>query len=378
METGSTDFVRQSFVQFGSYTNSLAAIDRVIPGGFEKVWPKFVMQILNQDPVNKLQKYDQITGQVQLVSDIEAKLGGAQDAKYSLDGEVKHLASHSHRIEFKDSAIRSAIFINPLLEKPQDTAKIQALVKIGGKWQEEDWTELPARSFCRDMRSERVEELVIVISNHEWQNRSHKLSMPQAPFVAVSNVACRGWEFEITADEKVTSSYLNYTELTKTTGRWERSFLEPDPLSARVAETYQAKDVKGTWQHKGTNGRCAGSGNGTVTLPGASRTWLHIWNNALDKTARHYQAGNHVYNGFGADSDIWPVTTVTYNCPDTPPQIRHLNTLAHWFQTEVEPSQSVSTDGSKITGTFTTTDDDGLDLKRVITYTWTMTALPPE
>jgi hypothetical protein len=42
---------------------------------------------------------------------------------------------------------------------------LTALIKIGGQWTVENWTNQPVRYFCRERSAERIEELVLIYSN---------------------------------------------------------------------------------------------------------------------------------------------------------------------------------------------------------------------
>lgn len=369
-------WIRTSWERFATEPNSLKVVNELIPGGFKQQWPDFTLRMLNRPPMDDFTKADRMIVQSTLQGDEVVALNGARERAYELDGNVKHLASQAYRFTFNDLSARSVTFVNPLFEQEQLTAEIRALVKINGKWAEEDWTDAPWRSFCRDVKAERVEELMIVISNNEWQNRNHKLHFTKPPRLIATNVACRGWDFTVTAKMTESGDTFNSQEETVTTGRWLRDILDGDDGMGRPFEHYQAKDVKATWKHTGTEGGCSGSGSGSVTLPGADQTWLTIWTTGLDLTGRTYVPGRRVYNGFGTDVEVWGNVTVPYNCGDDSFP-RSLVTLGHWFRTETVPTQSVSADGKEIKGTFVEIEtDEGYN--RTLTYTWTMTALPPE
>jgi hypothetical protein len=77
--------------------------------------------------------------------------------------------------------------------------KVQVKLKIGGSWRDfEDWTAEPYKQLCRDRKDERVEELILIVSNSEV-NRGVEQPFrypKQVPMLAsTSNVGCfRGWE----------------------------------------------------------------------------------------------------------------------------------------------------------------------------------------
>jgi hypothetical protein len=112
-------------------------------------------------------------------------------------------------------------------------ATSQAFVKLNGEWQKaQDWTELPLRFFCRDRRAQRIDELVLVVSNSEWQDRSYVLEPSgKAPLVAANNVGCIKWEGTIT--HKANSAYKEYPDFSNTTVVAKIAF-EVVPMSQEV------------------------------------------------------------------------------------------------------------------------------------------------
>jgi hypothetical protein len=132
------------------------------------------------------------------------------------------------------------------------------LVKIEGKeWEKaEDWTEKEAKYFCRSLPEDRIEELVIVISNHEWQNRNAKLPKwwedGPAPVVA-TNIGCPGWTGSFTAtwhdteDGDVTTvvKVENATFTPKSGSETSREdFTVPFDLTSTINVTWSIKGVR--------------------------------------------------------------------------------------------------------------------------------------
>ncbi len=60
-------------------------------------------------------------------------------------------------------------------------ASVRALFKIDSVWQSDNWTSDPAAGFCRDLKAERLQGLILVISNSEWQDRNHMLKPAEIP-----------------------------------------------------------------------------------------------------------------------------------------------------------------------------------------------------
>jgi hypothetical protein len=90
------------------------------------------------------------------------------------------------------------MLVNPIAVLPnRDFIKLQAVKKIGGRWQApEDWTAESTKSFCLDQRSERVQELLLIVSNSEVNRGTEQpFRMPALlPLrVSTSNVGCWRW-----------------------------------------------------------------------------------------------------------------------------------------------------------------------------------------
>jgi hypothetical protein len=375
------DLVRQSFERSETMDNSLENIDGLVPGGFKEQWPKFTLRNVNYAPVNDYEKDDGLKFRVSFASDRAVALEGAGDRTYALDGEVGHLASHVFRFRFPFASadLRSLLFVNPFASGNWPTAGVKALVKIGGQWKEEDWTQHHGRVYCRDLKAERVEELMIVISNSEWKDRSHVLKPAYPPRLNVTNVACRGWKFEGTAHMDYADEFGQLDETTRVSGTFLRLRQAGDDGGARTMEMYQMSGGQGSWTHTGSDILCAGSGSGSFTPTGGSHATLLLRPFATDTIAVDYEAGNRRYHGFGSEGPgVFLAQHVTYICADgTMPEV-NIATVAHWFLTETVPTQQVSADGKTIKGAFTFTEEGDSFRPVVIEYAWEMTALPPE
>jgi hypothetical protein len=68
---------------------------------------------------------------------------------------------------------------------------VQALWKTeAGTWAEEDWTEYEWIGFCRDLKQQRISDLVIVVSNADKKN---SITAPKAPSFRRNNIGCWGY-----------------------------------------------------------------------------------------------------------------------------------------------------------------------------------------
>ncbi len=154
--------------------SSLVAVNAALSsrGGFAEVWPKFVLYNWNQEPVDEYQTWDELSDGASAATHFT--VGSVGEDK--LPADVKHLSALYYTLEFTSERIHSVIVENPFAEGGEPTANVQAIVKIGGQWRApEDWTKLSRKKFCRDKPEEHVEELVLIVSNSEWQDRSRVL-----------------------------------------------------------------------------------------------------------------------------------------------------------------------------------------------------------
>ena len=350
-----------------------------MPGGFKEQWPEFTLRMQNRPPVNDFEKNDGLKQQAAFKLDENVTLDGKPDRSYVLEGNVAHLSSHAFHFKFDWAEARSVYFINPFFKGDWPTASVRALFKIDGQWQTEDWTSAPAAGFCRDIRAEQLRELIVVISNSEWQDRSHKLRPAEAPRLNVTNVSCRGWKFTMTAVVAEIGDQIDTLEQTTITGTWVRRKLDGEVRVDRPFELYKTTQTSATWKHRGSKHGCAGSGSGVVALNSAEQTWLAIYTHATDKAGRIYLPGVRRYNGFGGDTPAFMSQKVIYRCPNGRTEEHYLQSVASWFFTETEPLQQVSNDGRQIKGYMLKSEHDPhTNYRRIFTYNWTMTALPLE
>ena len=371
--TGKVDFVRASYERAGTMLDSLKNINGLIPGGFHDQWPAFTPRNLNTPPVDDYIKADGMPYKARLRDEFSVALGGARSNKYPLEGNVGHLASHAYRFTFSDATVRSVMFQNPFAEEGTwPTAAVRALVKVGGQWKEEDWTALKTRALCRDLVAERVEELYVVISNSEFDDRSHKLAPAKSPRLEVSNVACHGWEGVVryhdwNRDEIDTGVYLSegttdYETPVKLTRTEAPLGLYPGALHFSPAPDTVVKVRNFGWALDGHEPprTCAFDDRTTVPIS-VERSSLVIYGDS---------------GAYDAGGDM-PITTMTQTDSCGAPFSFELN-RTWWKNENTAASQAyVSADGTHIAGRYDKVkraDEPNAE----IYYTWELTALPPE
>ena len=112
--------------------------------------------------------------------------------------EVDPRSLYVEHLKFSDATVHAVLLVNPIAILPnREFMKLQAVKKIGGVWQPvEDWTAESTKNFCRDKRDERLEELILIVSNSEVNRGAEQpFRIPELfPMrVSTSNVGCWRW-----------------------------------------------------------------------------------------------------------------------------------------------------------------------------------------
>jgi hypothetical protein len=198
-------------------------------GGFKQVWPEFARTLwidTKGGPLNYWVAEDQYDFGLQFLfttaepfkeripshlRTIEVDQKGAPNARFKLlqgaavfEGgyEIPARSLFYEHLNFTDDNVRSVLFVNPFGGAPPaylEFIKLYAYTKIGGQWKgPEDWTNEHYKEFCRDKKDERLEELLIIVSNSDPNrpNPEHPFSLDdEYPMqVSTSNVGCWQWE----------------------------------------------------------------------------------------------------------------------------------------------------------------------------------------
>jgi hypothetical protein len=204
IETGSHDVVRKIWEAASADGLQLeGAIDQLYP--FEKYFPKFAEYEWNQPPVDWFALDDQILETAELYKhqpEDVALQGSAQSRKFETNGDVKWLQAHFFDFKFTDPGVRSGKFFNKVEDIQH--SHVTALLKVNGDWKEQDWSDKKDFSFCRDKSSQNYEEVVIIISNDDWQREFQSLDPEEQPYLQASSVGCKGWSGTVTGE-----TYLN-------------------------------------------------------------------------------------------------------------------------------------------------------------------------
>jgi hypothetical protein len=375
---------------------AMAAVVDTKPGGMKAIWPAFARTLWNDDvghvldDWSRLDAYDfglaaiyspsaeaaQIVASAKLKSlpidqqgQPRANVKLLKNALVTDYYEVQPRSMLYEHLKFSDASVHSVYLFNPIAPLPdREFIKLQALKKIGGVWQAvEDWTAEPYKQFCLDKADERLEELLLIVSNSEVRPGAEQpLRIPKiAPMrLATSNVGCWQWQGSATSD--ITDSFFNLSS--------HASGNVTLAVTAALPGRLQFEPSAGIVQGSSTQ-TYAGC---TTTLAGAPKTVLS-------------GAGGHGTFDFNLDLDLGfsdlpgaeppdrklitltgsstLTTTTTMVCP----QVSVTNTGDQswdWLRVDDPSLYTVSADGQVIEGRFTSVFGT-----TTITSVWRFTAM---
>ncbi|HSP55342.1 MAG TPA: hypothetical protein VLS25_07120, partial [Dehalococcoidia bacterium] len=336
---------------------SLEAIDEItqLAGGFDTLWPEFALWNWNRDPIRHYKDLDELDDGAATVDGgaIAVSLGGAPSQTFEVSADVSYLAAAYHHFVFSDDSVHSVVFENTVAFYPH--AKVQALTKVGGHWNEpEDWTEDVRKTFCRDTPDQRVEELVIIISYSNWEDQD-AITPSEPPSLHANDSGCSKW-FGVATATYHNTQIGDYTETaTAQNVVFDRV---PPPPGPYGWETFKTVSGSVKWEVSGTIGDCSLSGSVTAPVKDGDG-FIQVSNYLVTPEDQR------MYNGSAASEAVMPVTMA---CPDGPPVVfEWVKTLYSWFSTGGE--QPVGQDGSRLIGQFDSTYNGTGDH-----YTWDFSA----
>lgn len=345
---------------------SLDSVDVALTphGGFKEQWPEFAKYNWNREPYDDYETWDRLSGSPNRAKadEVEVVLS-SPDGELKLDSsplEIEYLSARYYHFTFKDQNVRSVAFWNgltfklslediqsigvqynpkPATPEQKKGAHVRALIKVENTvWQETDLTEKPYITFCRDKRAERIEELVLIISNSD-KDRQHKLKAPDLePRLSVSNMGC--WQWKGTGN--FTTSTLDGSlsmSISTTNATWKR------PDGEEQSPPFVFYKAQGTLNWT-VSGKCSGSG---TLLPILSElSFLFTYNFTPSQGSLH-----RTYAGLAADSR--PVSVACELGFPGPPG------LEQWFSSPPQPIVPgipgarlvrVSADGTLMEGSY--------------------------
>ncbi len=346
-----------------SESNQVLAVDKGIPGGFKEQWPKFAKLLWNQDPVNtnSFEGWDSLmtTPKVRGDAILEVNLRGAPGATQRLNGNIAHLASHYYHLRISDPNVRSFLFLNhpfATIKTAGFNVTTQAFFKKeGGIWQYEHWSDEglkeATKSFCLDITAERIQELVIVMSNDDPKADVTMIPDGSEPRISVSNVGC--WRFKGTTSvtDKVTDisgrTSNSTADATITFERWRPAQM-PDGAAGR--ETFQVESGAVIGSLVQTMAPCTLTSNGAGPMPAGLASGTLLVDLGVDYGPT--TLSREVSGSGGSEAQ----THTEYVCDMAPPTITDGISSWSWmeFPSEMEMKVEVKADGT-IQGNYTST-----------------------
>ena len=352
-------------------------------GGMKNVWPEFAATLWNDynaDVLDFWNTQDQYDLGLQYIyspqgsefrvrsgpdlKTIEVNQQGESRARFILlknaarfpsGYEIEPRSFYYEHLKFTDPTVHSALFFNPIAALPathREFIKVQALTKIGGQWNGPlDWTEEVHKQFCLDKKDERLEELIIIVSNSEANRGSEKpfeLSDEFPMQVSTSNVGCWKWEGSSSTETLGTDGTAH--KATATDVVWEVLTVIP-----------------GIIYFETTGGNATGSqttplGECSITSGGALRP---ITKHAIPDGRLDYSLDLHLGLGENPDRDVLTAsgstelfTTTIFRCPDFT-QTTSGNQSWGWLD-HSSTNLTVSADGQTIEGNISETSPIGV------------------
>jgi hypothetical protein len=237
-----------------------------------------------------------------------------------------------------DDNVRSVQFLHQFF--PGEGVQVQALIKIAGQeWQDvADWTDFKQpHYFCRDKAAERIEDLVIIISNSSLYNT---LSIDYgSPELIVTNVGCWRWTGTVTT----VAQYVG-TDITET------STVNFTFTNLASSGTYFPEGSV-NWSHTGTWGACTGQANGSYTFTSDELIGSMLVNGYWDWDEQGAPYQGRVYSPYADQS--WTGYTIPYICPDPNDNFDMDGITTLLWDAELVNYFRVNSDGITIEGTNT-------------------------
>jgi hypothetical protein len=383
------ELIRKSWEAMEEH-DSLAGIDSVMAGGWKQQWPEFARLNWNRKPVDDYQRWDQVQLGATPAISTAVEMQGRTDLQYALPAEIPHLATRYYRWTFADETARNITFYNgltfnlqraestqnseylkldPVTPEQQQGARVQALIKLEGEpWQTADWTGLPIATFCRDKRSERLEELVLIMSNSEFADRDYVLKpVGDPPLLTVDNIGCWKWQGTITRTlhNHGTPHYPGFDDLTLTTNVVWEPFVYPPitkPPYYRPLAGYNVQSGTIHWKQSSETYAegvliCAGSIDTRVALPRGSGRM--IIDNATLPPSRFFEAEGTLEKA-GNYPEVCNGEQV-----QTPTDLR-------WMAVDRDTFTEVERNGTTIKGSWTEHyEDDTVNIDETVSWEFT-------
>ncbi len=246
--------------------NSLAAVNLSVSaaGGLKEAWPESALYNWNRPPYEDFTALDQLWPGAKW-NTTQVKVTDAA-VSYPIPTDLGHMQQNHLHFAIEPN-VKSVTVLNPFVATYEEHARVQLLVQIDGTWEPEarDVTGQERISFCRERPTEKVTELVFILSNSNYTDRSHRFEVGPAALTA-SPLGCKGWSGTATAeveyfDAKFTMTVASMRFAPQT---------EPEDTPGDRYDHYDLVEITGaTWTVSGTwPGGCIPSGTMDLAAPG--------------------------------------------------------------------------------------------------------------
>jgi hypothetical protein len=179
-------------------TDSLHAIDSVIPGHFKERWPEFALYCWNHPGVDKFREWDGLAGHLpEGLGEPHANVSvtPGYNIAYPLAGvSIEPLAMNYAHLTVDDSVKRLEIR-NRRPSSGSENAKTQAWIKLAdGSTRTEDWTgpDKERVVFCRDKALQNVTELLVLYTNSDTSQTGDPIVFGDGK-VSADAIGCGGF-----------------------------------------------------------------------------------------------------------------------------------------------------------------------------------------
>jgi hypothetical protein len=193
-------FISRSW-QEATTMNSLDAVNAALGGdGIKKAWADFAKLSWNQDSVTEYQKWDGLkeTPNVHREIDIVDRLD-----QHPLKTTVDRLTMDYSRVSVKNASIRTITLDNIFSGDIVKGGHVWLVPKIAGVWKDPE--ELGEKKvYCRDKADENLDEMILIVSNSEYQTPNYVLP-DDGIRLSASVTGCTGYTGTIDYSVKMTT-----------------------------------------------------------------------------------------------------------------------------------------------------------------------------
>lgn len=355
------------WLQAKQKSDVLQAIDTILPGGFRQSWPEIGVANWNRSPNAPYRQIDDITVGAKPNANYSINLNGTHTNTTNIRLPKDNLSHYYYQFQFSGQAVRSIMIDNLNYENIDENINLQILTRLEGQqtWQDPiDITNDPGKFYCRDLKNERIAELVIVASNSFYDLLTPLTNTDLR--ITVSNIACRGWEGQVSHTYNYGNDILTKEGSITTQARFtllEDAYRQYDPVNDSesssigfVLPTNSTSKIthKQSFPHPDDGNQTLCSFQLDQTIPIDSSYPL-----LLDFATRSYYITGELQ-----DTPISYTDTCGFEDTISPPQ------MAWWSLSGIpDLTAIVSDDGETLNAIY---QGDGF------TYTWNLKALPRE